>query len=105
MAPEDMEDQNIIILDMRLHTRVHLAGISVVTKNRARAKKDTKETVPQAYIKKLETTEAENDGKLVGPPQKVRGFKMLRIQATGGQGLSTQVKSITGRTSEWIPEL
>ena len=49
-TPKDMEDQELIILDMRLHTRAPLVGVSVVTENRAKGIKDTKERTPQDYF-------------------------------------------------------
>ena len=57
--PEDMKDQNLLLLDMRLHTRMHLVRISMLKKNGANGKKDTNEIASQTYLK--------NDGKLGGP--------------------------------------
>ena len=42
-TPKDMEGQELIILDLRLHTGAHLVGVSVVMENRAKGIEDTKE--------------------------------------------------------------
>ena len=47
---DDMEDQNLITMDMRLHTRVHLAGISAVTESEAMVYKgEVKRTLQSGF--------------------------------------------------------
>ena len=75
--PEDMEDQNLARMNMRLHTRIHLAGISTVTDSKPRGHKDGEERTTQAFhrIKVVDTTNFAEGNKMGDPQEKVKGAR------------------------------
>ena len=77
VTPEEMEDQNLRIKDMRLHMRIHLAGVSAMMRNKAKVHKDTEERASQACskTKRVDTTKTADSEELGDPHEKLKDLK------------------------------
>ena len=65
---EGLATHELVSMDLRLHTRIHLAGITNRTENEAMTGKDVEEGTSKTYFIK-------DNGKLGGPQGKLEDLK------------------------------
>ena len=76
-TPENMEDQDLITIDLRLHTRAHLMGTSEFMMNGTMGYKDSNERALQSHYKDKSIAVARtiDEETVINPHEKSQGIR------------------------------